>query len=209
MPTKYYAVKQGRKTGIYTTWDECKKQVTGFSGAIYKSFPTKAAAQDFLEPQAELAPAAPSAENGPDFRGAQAVAYVDGSYLHRAKKFSYGAVIYYKGEEYSFSEAFDDPSLAEMRNVAGEIMGARRAMEFCIEHQIESITIYYDYQGIESWCTGAWKANKPGTIAYKQFYDTVTPHVKVQFVKVKGHSGDFYNDLVDSLAKKALGIETA
>lgn len=35
---KYYAVKNGRKPGIYSSWDECKKQVEKFKGAIYKSF---------------------------------------------------------------------------------------------------------------------------------------------------------------------------
>lgn len=207
MPTKYYAVKQGRKPGIYTTWEECKKQVTGFSGAIYKSFPSHSAAEEFLEIQTAKASPVPAAPGQPDLRGAEAAAYVDGSYLHSSKRFSYGAVIYHNGKEYLFSEAFNDPALAEMRNVAGEIMGARKAIEFCLEHQIKSVTLYYDYQGIESWCTGAWKANKPGTIAYKQFYDNASTRLKVQFVKVKGHSGDVCNDLVDSLAKKALGIE--
>ena len=35
---KFYAVKQGRKTGIFTSWDEAKAQVDGYSGAVYKSF---------------------------------------------------------------------------------------------------------------------------------------------------------------------------
>lgn len=26
---KFYAVKEGKKTGIYHTWDECKEQVNG------------------------------------------------------------------------------------------------------------------------------------------------------------------------------------
>ena len=38
--TKYYVVRQGRQPGIYMTWEECQKQVNGFSGAIYKSFST-------------------------------------------------------------------------------------------------------------------------------------------------------------------------
>ena len=29
---KYYAVKNGRKPGIYSSWDECKKQVEKFKG---------------------------------------------------------------------------------------------------------------------------------------------------------------------------------
>ena len=38
---KYYAVKVGRKPGIYTTWSECATQVNKFSGAIYQSFQDK------------------------------------------------------------------------------------------------------------------------------------------------------------------------
>ena len=30
--------------------------------------------------------------------------------------------------------------------------------------------------------------------------------IDIKFVKVKGHSGDKYNDIADKLAKKALGI---
>ncbi len=37
---KYYVVWQGRKPGIYKSWEECKEQVEGFSGAKYKSFET-------------------------------------------------------------------------------------------------------------------------------------------------------------------------
>ena len=35
---KYYAVKNGRQTGIFESWAECEEQVKGFSGAVYKSF---------------------------------------------------------------------------------------------------------------------------------------------------------------------------
>lgn len=45
---KYYAVAKGRKTGIFITWNECEKQVKGFTGAIYKSFSTEAEAKRFL-----------------------------------------------------------------------------------------------------------------------------------------------------------------
>ncbi len=45
---KFYAVRQGRKTGMFLTWDECKKQVMGYPGAIYKSFGTEAEAKEYL-----------------------------------------------------------------------------------------------------------------------------------------------------------------
>ena len=40
MASKFYAVKTGRNPGIYHTWEECRKQILGFSGARYKSFAT-------------------------------------------------------------------------------------------------------------------------------------------------------------------------
>ena len=45
---KYYAVKQGYKTGVFESWDECKKQVVGYSGAIYKSFGVLSDALEYL-----------------------------------------------------------------------------------------------------------------------------------------------------------------
>jgi ribonuclease HI len=42
---KYYVVWKGRKTGIFTTWKDCSDQVTGFTGAEYKSFENYEAAK--------------------------------------------------------------------------------------------------------------------------------------------------------------------
>lgn len=197
MATKFYAVRKGHKTGIFKTWNDCKAQVHGYAGASYKSFPTENEANEWLEggiiPKEKLKSAA--------------IAYVDGSYLHSARKFSYGAVIFYNDNEYTSSEAFDDPELALMRNVAGEIKGSEYAIQFCLDRNIPSIDIYYDYEGIEKWANADWKANKIGTKAYVEFVKNARKSMDINFVKVKGHSGDKYNDLVDTLAKKALGIE--
>ena len=38
MPKKIYAVRNGRQTGLFTTWAECQKQVTGYAGARFKGF---------------------------------------------------------------------------------------------------------------------------------------------------------------------------
>ena len=37
---KFYVVWQGVKPGIYSSWEECKAQVSGFENARYKSFPS-------------------------------------------------------------------------------------------------------------------------------------------------------------------------
>jgi len=51
MAKKIYAVQKGKKTGIFNTWEECQKQINGFSGAIYKSFKTteKDLAKKFIQ----------------------------------------------------------------------------------------------------------------------------------------------------------------
>ena len=56
MAKKYYAVRTGRKTGVFMTWAECQKQVTGFSGAEFKSVPTMEEAQAFAGVNAEGIP---------------------------------------------------------------------------------------------------------------------------------------------------------
>ncbi|GHS93935.1 ribonuclease H [Bacteroidia bacterium] len=38
---KYYVVWKGLNPGVYDTWDESKKQIDGFEGALYKSFTTE------------------------------------------------------------------------------------------------------------------------------------------------------------------------
>ena len=47
--TRYYAVRRGRKPGIYTSWEEVKEQVLGFEGAQHKSFDSRDAAQAWID----------------------------------------------------------------------------------------------------------------------------------------------------------------
>jgi len=46
---KYYVVFAGRKPGVYDTWEECNKQVNGYSGAVFRSYRTKAEAEEALD----------------------------------------------------------------------------------------------------------------------------------------------------------------
>ncbi len=218
---KYYAVKKGLTPGIYTDWEQCKAQVSGFSGAQYKSFSSLEEAKFYLgdtsyalfsdtdSPDAEIAGEASlkkAAPPAPFSDHTHAVAYVDGSYDGQTGHFSYGAVIFWNGAEFHLSKMEDDPELAQMHNVAGEICGSMAAMAFALEHDCPELTIYHDYAGIAHWPLGEWKANKAGTQDYAAYYNTIRDRLHVTFIKVKGHSGDYYNDLADSLAKEALGI---
>ena len=200
MAKKFYAVKKGVKVGIYKTWAECQKQIDRYSGAEYKSFATYNEAIEYINGKLNIdniiIKEIKSVET-------EAVAYVDGSYDMETNQFSCGVVMFYNGEEIHFSELFNDKSLAEMNNVAGEIKGSEKAIKYCLDKKIKSITIYHDYEGISKWCTGEWQAKKEGTKAYKDFYNKAIINMDIYFVKVKGHSGDKYNEIADQLAKDA------
>jgi len=42
---KFYVVWKGHKTGVFTSWDVCKKQIENFKGAQYKAFTSEVEAE--------------------------------------------------------------------------------------------------------------------------------------------------------------------
>lgn len=45
---KFYAVRRGRRTGIFDSWDQVARSVNGYSGAEHKSFKSKEEAEHWL-----------------------------------------------------------------------------------------------------------------------------------------------------------------
>ena len=198
---KVYAVRKGRTTGIFMSWDDCKAQVDGFAGAEYKSFSDPADAMAYLG----LAGTADEEDRFPE--GVRA--YVDGSYDSGSGRFSCGVVIVEtdaagKSETTELNAAFDDPEAAKQRNVAGEVMGSKLAIDWCMANNVKDIEIYHDYEGIGAWADRKWKANNPLTQGYRDFVEEARKSMDIRFVKVKAHAGNKYNEIADKLAKKAL-----
>lgn len=46
--TRWYAVKRGRTTGVFSNWEEAADQVVGVTGAVYASFPSDEEAYEYL-----------------------------------------------------------------------------------------------------------------------------------------------------------------
>ncbi len=204
----WYVVKKGRTPGIYRTWAECQKQVIGFPGAVFKGFYTEADAlayqkSDAVAPKKPTARAATPKEIPLD--PSLMTVYVDGSYdIAQPDRYSFGAVFLYQGKMETESRLIVDPEGAKMHNVAGEIAGARYAMETVIGMGLRDMELCYDYFGIEKWCTGAWRANLPATKALAAYYNSIQGRLTVRFRKIESHTGVRYNELADRLAKAAL-----
>jgi ribonuclease HI len=45
----FFCVKVGKKSGVYDNWDECKVNVIGFSGAVYKKFTNLESAKQYMD----------------------------------------------------------------------------------------------------------------------------------------------------------------
>lgn len=203
MGKKYYAVREGRSIGVYETWVECESQVKGYSGASYKKFSTYEEAVDFINFNDETC----GEKDLLKLKGNEMVAYVDGSFDKDNRYYSFGAVIFTQEGKETYSQKENDETMVDMRNVAGEIRGAMYAMEQALKNGKDILYLYYDYVGIEKWAIGEWKTNKDGTRKYKEYFNSIKDKLKVEFQKVKAHSGDEYNEEADKLAKEALGIK--
>lgn len=272
----YYAVQKGRHPGVYESWSDCQREVTGAAGAVFKKFKTRAEAEAFVKgdgygtgsgtgagassgssaasmmsgsektqlsarahrasvsrrsaipSSAGGAKAASSrttvAPKGPLFHSVsdvtrddvlqelstvetEALAYVDGSFNLSTGVYGYGGVLLCRdGSIRPLQGHGRDETLRTMRNVAGEIHGSMAAIQAAADAGIASITIFYDYMGIEMWANGQWKTNKEGTRAYKAFIEAIRPRIEIRFQKVAAHTGVRFNELVDQLAKASVGI---
>lgn len=81
------------------------------------------------------------------------------------------------------------------RNVAGEIKAVEMAVVWADSHKYKEIFIHYDYLGLEKWAKKEWKANISLTQKYQEFFQKFI--LKINWVKVKSHSGNKYNEMID------------
>ena len=162
----FYAIRRGRKNGIFTTWEECKRYTTGYSHAEYQKFSTIEEAEKYISDTTKI------------FNGNQKLqyplAFIDGSYNEATHIYGYGGFIQVFPSERIMLQGYgNDEKFCSMRNVAGEITGCIAAVSKAEEIGLEKLTIYYD---------------------------------KIDFIKIKSHTGILGNEVADKLAKKAVGI---
>lgn len=134
-----------------------------------------------------------------------AVAFIDGSFDKVKNVVGTGGVLFYEGQEETFSFGTDKEMYTAYWNVAGELLGAMHVIEAAVAKEAKEIHIYYDYMGIEMWATGRWKANNPLTQYYAEFMLNSRRRIKTVFHKVAAHTGVTYNEKADALAKAGIG----
>ncbi len=53
---------------------------------------------------------------------------------------------------------FNNPKYLPNMNIAGEIFGVIYALDWAVSNGYSKIKIYHDYEGIQKWASGEWKA---------------------------------------------------
>lgn len=201
---KIYAVKKGRVTGIFTSWDECRDAVEEYPGAEYKSFFTEEDANAYLL-GIEKGEMNILSEKMEECLTDQIIAYVDGSFDEKIGRYAFGCVmIMPNGEIVRESGNGDNPDSLALRNVTGEMLGAMYAIKWSEKNGYSGIKICYDYLGIEKWALGEWKAKNALTQKYAEFMRENSKKLNISFQKIAAHTGNKYNEEADKLAKAAL-----
>ncbi len=233
--SKFYSVRKGRLPGIYTTWNDCKKQVSGFSGAIHKSFKNIKDAQKFMGARSESIDhtynSQPNTNHKTEFRTETKNSlvfelnkndkvkhldiYTDGSHLkHTTDYIGYGAFCKYEQNEYNLSGTVTK-DLFEKYNFNGKI--SNPTAEFIAFHQVllrlntvkckVIATFYIDYIGVSKWMTGQWKTKQQNIRGIKNRCDALKNKHDIKYKHVSGHSGVLGNDIADKMAKCSENID--
>lgn len=205
---KIYAVRKGHKTGLFNTWAECQKATAGYSGAEFRGFTEKEEALAFLNMETTKTV---SGDKSKEAAGVvevpenMVIAYVDGSFEKSIGRYAFGCVLLTPdGQEIRESGSGSDPAGVAIRNVAGEMLGAMNAVKWAQENGYPVVEIRYDYEGVEKWVTGVWRAKTPLTSKYAVHMQEAGKKIQISFCKVAAHTGNHYNEEADQLAKSAL-----
>ncbi len=150
---KYYVVWEGRQRGVFTSWAECQEQISGFSGAKFKAFPTRSNAeaaltgnyQDFVSSEPKIKKSSvrntSSAAHGPVWETVSVDAACSGN----------PGVLEYRGVDTQTGELFfhEGPFPEGTVNI-GEFLAIVDALQYLQTHDSE-MAIYSDSKVARGW----------------------------------------------------------
>lgn len=140
------------------------------------------------------------------------VLYTDGSYSKSVPDITTGGMVVLYNDQLVAAQRYITkwPCMVSMNNVGGELLAAVGGLfvaagflQQVAPNQNHTITLMHDYKGIKDFAEGKWSAKKAGSVYYVQSINVFKknyPNITLNFIKVKAHSGNKWNDVVDAIA---------
>lgn len=219
MPFKFYGVFRGRHRGVFESWAEVERVVTGFKGARYRGFSSRVEAERFAATGQMVND---TTRQSQATRGGYAV-YTDGGCIGNINVAKYKnqpagwAVVVRKGDE-TVDELYGPVELnasspnflgAELcSNNTGELSAIAEALIWLqTEASGTPACIYYDSKYAANITTRVFRAQRNRELAKRcqSLCDQVKASRVLDFIHVKGHQGNDGNERADELVR--LGIK--
>lgn len=220
MASKFYAVRKGKKPGIYKTWDECKNQVNGFPGAEYKSFKTQSEAKAYMGLSQSAKKVAPKMT-----KSGSITLYSDGGSRNHGNKLgqhvkdddkaAWAYLILRNGKKQHYAA---DGEFGATNNKM-EVLGLVNALQYIIDQgwQNESIDAILDSKYVldsitkgwlNSWRRRGWKKSDGTVIKNKNEFMQLSALLgqfkHLNFKWTKGHADNSGNNFVDKLLNEKM-----
>lgn len=225
MAKKFYVVWAGRQTGIFSDWAVVQRAVIGFPGARFKSFPTRAEAEDAFA-QGDVAKPRGKANSAGKKSGAafrpqpfDVTVYCDGACEPNPGNAGSGIVVYRNGKLAELWFGLYEPAgtnntaelnalLHALRMAEAEIQ-ARKTVELCSDSA-------YSINSVQAWAPGwekrGWKraGGEIKNLELIQSCYAIYQRIKSQvtLTHVAGHAGNEGNELADRMAMLAAQSRT-
>ncbi len=223
---KYYAVAVGRSTGIFTQWfgeGGAEKLVRGYTGAVYKGFPTIEEARAFIEAnKGRKKKPATTAKKKTSSRSkttagqkapapvkpGQIVMYTDGGALGNPGPGGYGAVIIENGKTKELSKGYRNTTnnRMELMAVIAGLSAIKKSSSIVLHSDSKYVVNGITKGWAKKWKANDWKKSDKSPALNTDLWDQLLKLCDkhdVEFRWVKGHAGIAGNERCDELAVKA------
>lgn len=209
---KFYAVRKGHEPGIYTQWSEAERQVKGFGGAQFKSFPTRVEAEKYLiDGPAPVKKGVKQTKKLSSEKPADGEChiYTDGGAIGNPGPGGYGIVLLRGEVKKEWSKGYRLTTNNRM-----ELLACIVALKK-FEKTGEKITLFSDSSyvvngmskgWVKTWKKNGWRKSDKQPVLNQDLWQEIYELAKdfdITFRWVKGHAGNEYNERCDKLANSA------
>lgn len=137
------------------------------------------------------------------------IIYTDGACSGNPGPGGWGSILMYKGNTKEISGALKDTTNNVMELTA--VVEALKLLKFKCNVKLYSDSAYvvnaFNQKWIYGWLKNGWKNSNKEPVKNKELWEELyllTKTHNVEFIKVKGHSDNIYNNRCDEMARNAI-----